>query len=92
MFNQTRHSDHHLSARKEYGELNAVSDTVSYPHSPILMLVIVLYPPLFRHVVSGELKRWDREFASDEERTFISGYMNTKHGAVSLARQSSVSD
>lgn len=92
MFNQTRHSDHHLSARKEYGELNAVDDTVSYPYSPILMLVIVLFPQLFRRVVSDELKRWDREFATDEERSFISGYLNPKVGVPSLVRQPSVSD
>lgn len=92
MFNQTRHSDHHMSARKEYGELDAVDDTVSYPYSPILMLVIVLIPPLFRKVTAGELDRWDLEYATDEERNFISGYMNPNTSATSFATQPSVPD
>ncbi|MEP0521668.1 MAG: fatty acid desaturase [Hyphomicrobiales bacterium] len=92
MFNQTRHSDHHLSARKEYGALDAVDDTVSYPYSPILMLVIVLIPPLFRKITASELERWDREYATDEERAFISGYMNSKTSGISFSDQSSVPD
>lgn len=92
MFNQTRHSDHHLSARKEYGALNAADDTVSYPYSPISMLVIVLIPPLFRRVISSELKRWDREFATDEERSFIFAYMHSKASDASPVRQPSMSD
>lgn len=87
MFNQTRHSDHHLSARKEYGELDKTDDTVSYPFSPILMLVIVLVPPLFRKVVSAELKRWDNSLASVEERDFIQDYLNSDpHGRAAAGR------
>lgn len=92
MFNQTRHSDHHLSARKEYGALTAVTDTVTYPYSPILMLVIVLIPPLFQRVTASELDRWDREFATDEEKAFISAYMASKASDPPFAPQPSISD
>lgn len=92
MFNQTRHSDHHLSARKEYGELSAVDDTASYPYSPILMLVIVLFPPLFRRVIAAELERWDSVYASDQERAFIAGYMSAAIQPSSFAHQTSKSD
>lgn len=92
MFNQTRHSDHHLSARKEYGELNAASNTVSYPYSPILMLVIVLFPPLFKKLVSGELERWDTALATEDERNFIIKYMNSDHGQLASVRPASVLD
>lgn len=88
MFNQTRHSDHHLSARKQYADLAKTDETVSYPFSPILMLIIVLYPPLFRKVVSAELQRWDNTLASTEEREFIQNYLHADSGRLSDARPS----
>lgn len=92
MFNQTRHSDHHLSARKHYGELDKTDETVSYPFSPILMLLIVLFPPLFRKVVSNELERWDNTLASAEERDFIHNYLTSDIGGSSAARPTVVLD
>lgn len=92
MFNQTRHSDHHLSTRKEYGELDKTDDTVSYPFSPILMLVIVLVPPLFRKVVSTELERWDTTLANTEERDFIQNYLNSDRVGLSSVSQTAVLD
>lgn len=92
MFNQTRHSDHHMSGRKHYGELDKIDDTVSYPFSPILMLVIVLFPPLFRKIVAAELERWDNTLASVDERDFIQNYLNSEPDGLSSASQTAVLD
>lgn len=92
MFNQTRHSDHHLSARKAYAELDKTDDTVTYPFSPILMLVIVLVPPVFRKVVASELERWDEKLASADEREFIQSYLNSESSRRSSATQAVVLD
>lgn len=71
MFNLTRHSAHHLAASKRYWELPGTVQGPVYPLGPFLMVVIALFPPLFRSLTAAELDRWDRIFATEAERAVL---------------------
>ncbi|MCE2680496.1 MAG: fatty acid desaturase [Burkholderiales bacterium] len=64
-----RHSHHHAEADKEYWHLRA------YPHAPMMpygylsMILIALFPPIFRRMMEPLLADWDNRFATPAEKT-----------------------
>jgi NAD(P)H-flavin reductase/ferredoxin len=68
MFNLTRHSHHHAEGEVPYQDLKP------YPEAPLMLsgylttISIALVPPLWHHLMTPKLLRWDQEFATPRER------------------------
>ncbi len=72
LYNLTRHADHHLDAQKPYWSLEARNDAPMLPYGYMTMMLIAFVPPLWRKVMDPRLAAWDREFASSQERAWLS--------------------
>ncbi len=57
IFNMGRHSDHHARAAAIYETLEPMDDAPELPASYAGSIVMALIPPLWRHVMDGELER-----------------------------------
>lgn len=57
IFNMGRHSDHHARAAAVYETLQPMEDAPELPGSYAGSIVMALIPPLWRHVMDGELDR-----------------------------------
>lgn len=70
-FNISRHSAHHMNARKSYWQLERLADVPTYPFGFAAMNFIALFPPLYFWIAKPELERWTNELASDGERKLV---------------------
>ncbi len=67
-FEITNHADHHLNSYQPYYELKPDTTAIPMP-SVFTCYMAALVPPLWFHwIIRPALVRWDREFASAEER------------------------
>jgi len=57
MLNAPRHSDHHLTPKRPFPELELSADMPLLPHSLPVMAVIALVPALWRRVMARELQK-----------------------------------
>lgn len=79
MFNLTRHSHHHAQGEVPYQDLRP------YPQAPMMLggylttLILTLFPPLWHHLMTPKVLAWDRDFASDEERS-LAARANARSG------------
>jgi hypothetical protein len=70
-YNLPRHSDHHMSATKDFWRLNAQPRAPMLPYGYQTMAFIALTPPLWRRIMKPLLEDWDRNYASDAERELV---------------------
>jgi len=67
-FDITNHADHHLNSYKRYYELVPHKESIPMP-SLFMCFFAALIPPLWHRVYAmPALKRWDLEFANEDER------------------------
>jgi hypothetical protein len=70
-YNLPRHSDHHMSATKDFWRLHAQQQVPMLPYGYQTMAFIALTPPLWRRIMRPLLVDWDRDCASEAERELI---------------------
>ena len=75
-YNLTRHSDHHVNAKKEFWELDpCLDDGISLPSGYLTyMALFTFFPFIARKKMHPRLKRWYFEYASDEEKALTDSY------------------
>ncbi len=66
-FNITQHSQHHLHPSWHFWEIETQPDMPVLPMGPSLLATIAAIPPLWFRYMRPHLKRWDEEYASEEE-------------------------
>jgi len=67
MFSLARHSHHHAEAEWPYWQLRAYPDAPVLPLGYVTMILIALFPPLFKSIMTPALNAWDRKHASPGE-------------------------
>ena len=70
-YNLPRHSDHHMSASKDFWRLQAHEQAPMLPYGYQTMAFIALTPPLWRRIMRPLLADWDLNYASDAERDLV---------------------
>ena len=75
-YNLTRHSDHHVNAKKEFWELDpCLDDGISLPSGYLTYMALFTFVPFVaRKKMHPRLKRWHFEYASDEEKELTENY------------------
>ena len=75
-YNLTRHSDHHVNAKKEFWELNpCLDDGISLPSGYLTYMALFTFAPFVaRKKMHPRLKRWYFEYASDDEKELTKSY------------------
>lgn len=68
LYNLPRHSHHHAVGHLPFWKLNAEASAPTLPFGYMAMIIIALFPPLFKKVMEPHLAQWDLSFASSEER------------------------
>jgi alkane 1-monooxygenase len=63
-----RHSHHHAEADKQYWHLRAYPHAPMMPHGYLTMILIALFPPVFRRMMEPLLADWDARFATPAEK------------------------
>ncbi len=63
-----RHSHHHAEADKEYWHLRAYPHAPMMPHGYLTMILIALFPPVFKRMMEPRLADWDARFANPVEK------------------------
>jgi alkane 1-monooxygenase len=71
LYNLPRHSNHHMFATKPFWALEADTEAPMLPYGYKTMIVMSLFPPLWRRIVEPRVADWDCRFASDEERRIL---------------------
>jgi p-cymene monooxygenase len=67
-FEITNHADHHLNSYQVYYKLTPHREAIVMP-SVFVCFLAALVPPLWHEmIIKPALKRWDQEFATQEER------------------------
>jgi alkane 1-monooxygenase len=70
-YNLPRHSDHHMSATKDFWRLHAHQQAPMLPYGYQTMAFIALTPPIWRRIMRPLLADWDLNYASDAERELV---------------------
>ena len=70
-YNLPRHSDHHMSATKDFWRLHTQHQAPMLPYGNQTMAFIALTPPLWRRIMRPLLADWDLNYASDAERELV---------------------
>lgn len=68
LYSLARHSHHHAEADAPYWTLRAYPNAPMLPAGYLTMLVIALFPPLFKHLMVPALNEWDENKATPGER------------------------
>ncbi len=68
LYSLARHSHHHAEAEAPYWSLNAYPEAPRLPLGYLGMILLVMIPPLYKRVMTGQLNDWDRNFATPVER------------------------
>ena len=79
-----RQCDHHVRGETYFWEL----DDVGGPNSGIgyfSLFVLTLYPPLFRKFVQKHLDNWDKNYATEEERSIANKFNIDTTSLASIA-------
>ncbi|MFO0556434.1 MAG: fatty acid desaturase [Polyangiales bacterium] len=79
MFNLTRHSHHHAQGEVAYQDLRPYPDAPMMIGGYLTTLVVAMIPPLWHALMTPKVLAWDRDYASDEERT-LARSANEKSG------------
>ena len=77
-YNLTRHSDHHVNAKKEFWELDPCENegvTLRYGYLTYFVLFTFL-PGYARSRMEPRLKNWHQNYASDDEKSLTTHYLN----------------
>jgi p-cymene monooxygenase len=67
-FEITNHADHHLNSYQAYYQLVPHKESIRMPSVFVCFFAALLPPVWFRWIIKPALKRWDREFATADER------------------------
>jgi alkane 1-monooxygenase len=75
-YNLTRHSDHHVNAKKEFWELDpCLDDGISLPSGYLVYIVLFSFAPFIaRKKMHPRLKNWYYQYASTEEKALVEHY------------------
>jgi hypothetical protein len=68
LFNLTRHSHHHAKGFLPFWKLQSQEAAPNFPHGYMAMLLLALFPPLFRRTLNAPLKNWVESFATENEK------------------------
>ena len=71
LYNLPRHTYHHLNAAAPYWKIKALKEAPELPYGYLVMIAIALFPPYFKKLMRPLLKNWDTNFASEEEKNFL---------------------
>tara|TARA_B110000263_G_scaffold242413_1_gene247855 strand:- start:70 stop:942 length:873 start_codon:yes stop_codon:yes gene_type:complete len=72
-FNLTRHSAHHEKAHLPYWKLVPYLDAPKMPYGYLsTFFFALLFPWLYRKMMTKKLKDWDKNYASDAEKQIVS--------------------
>ena len=74
-FNLTRHSAHHEKAHLPYWKLSPYQDAPKMPYGYLTTFFFaLLFPWLYRRMMTKKLLDWDQNYASEGERELISSF------------------
>ena len=75
-YNLTRHSDHHVNAKKEFWELDPCLDNgISLPSGYLAYILLFTFVPFIaRKKMHPRLKNWYHQYASEEEKALVEHY------------------
>ena len=79
-----RQCDHHVRGETYFWELDDVGGP-NYGIGYFSLFVLTLYPPLFRKFVQKHLDNWDKNYATEEERSIASKFNIDTSSLVSIA-------
>jgi alkane 1-monooxygenase len=68
LYNLPRHAGHHMVATRPFWNLEADPGAPMLPVGYKTMILLALFPPLFRRVIAAPLADWDTRLASETER------------------------
>lgn len=74
----TRHSDHHVNAKKEFWELNPCeSEGMVLPYGNLTYFVLFTFFPRYtKSQMEPWLKNWHQQYASADEKAITRNYLN----------------
>ena len=77
-YNLTRHSDHHVNAKKEFWELNPCeNEGVVLPYGYLTYFVLfTIIPGYAKSQMEPRLKNWHLKYASEEEKSLTKSYLS----------------
>jgi alkane 1-monooxygenase len=71
--NVNRHSSHHHSSNLKFWELDTLPEAPMLPYGYLAMLYIAIFLPFIYHrIMAKQLKDWDINHASKQEKRMIS--------------------
>ena len=70
-YNLPQHSEHHLFASKPFWDLAQAPSAPVLPHGYMTMVLLALFPVLWRRAMAPCLADWDRRLANNAERAII---------------------
>ena len=79
-----RQCDHHVRGETYFWELDDVGGP-NYGIGYFSLFVLTLYPPLFRKFVQKHLDNWDKNYATEEERSIASKFNIDTSSLASIA-------
>lgn len=62
LFHLQRHSDHHANAGRRYQSLRHFEESPQLPAGYEAMIVLALFPPLWKKIMNPKLEKWQSEF------------------------------
>jgi alkane 1-monooxygenase len=72
LYNLTRHSDHHVNARKPFWEQEVQAGAPRMPHGYMTMILAAFIPSLWNRITGPVLAVWDANSADAQERAVLS--------------------
>ena len=79
-----RQCDHHVRGETYFWELDDVGGP-NYGIGYFSLFVLTLYPPLFRKFVQKQLDNWDKNYATEEERSIANKFNIDTTSLASIA-------
>ena len=79
MFNLTRHSHHHAQGEVPYQELRPYPDAPMMISGYLATIIVAMIPPVWHKLMTPKVLAWDRDYATDEERT-LAAIANARSG------------
>jgi NAD(P)H-flavin reductase/ferredoxin len=86
MFNLTRHSHHHAQGEVPYQDLRPYPDAPMMINGYLTTILVAMIPPLWHKLMTPKVLAWDRDYATEHERS-LAARANATSGIDALAQR-----